>query len=446
MSEYAARQALERMNLREVAVAASYGMLGTDLRNLATANVQEQNEKFMSERRAELCEAYGFETSEQRKPFAFANGMAIIPVTGTLINRFGSSWGWITGYNFIRRQLALALADDEVKGIVFDVNTYGGEAAGCFELSEEIFAARGKKPMIAVVDSNCYSAGYAIASAADKIIVTPSGGAGSIGVVAMHVDMSKLLDDIGYKITFIQYGAHKTDGNPYESLSPEVKARLQKGVNYSGERFVALVARNRNIDAAAVKATEASVYRAEEAKSLGLIDTIATPQEAVQVFFDELTGSDSQPGKEEAMTQAATQPAAQTAAAPATEAANAAAVETARTEGATNERARINGILSCEEAKGKTTFATHLAMNTSMSLDEAKGLLKVAAAEATTTNASAQGQANQFQQAMDKSQHPNLGAEAGGEGGDGAKQKTAAEGILAAQTAATGFKHEKAAA
>lgn len=439
MSEYAARQALERMNLREVAIAASYTMLGNDLHQLAAAKTEEQQEKWLAYRRQELCEAYGFNTSEQRKPFAFANGMAIIPIVGTLINRFGSSYGWITGYNFIRRQLALALADEDVKGIILDVNSYGGEAAGCFELSEEIFLARGKKPIMAVIDSNCYSAGYALASGASKIICTPSGGVGSIGVVAMHVDMSKALAEFGYKVTFIHFGDHKVDGNPYEPLSDEVKASIQKSVNQSGEKFVSLVARNRNIDAAKVKDTQARVYRAEEAKDLGLIDTIATPTEAVQVFFDELTGSVQQPGKEDAMSTAENQPdaAAQAAAAAtATATANATAIANAQAEARKAEKARVSGIMGCDEAKGKSKLANHLAMNTDMSVDEAKAMLAVAAAEVVQQNSSG----NSFTEAMDRSNNPEVGAEGGGGGGEGNGGESAAARILRSQQAATGLK------
>lgn len=438
MSEYAARQALERMNMREVAIAASYTMLGNDLHQLANANHDEQQKKWMEQRRQELCEAYGFSSTEQRKPFAFADGMAIIPIVGTLINRFGSSYGWITGYNFIRRQLALAVADDEVKGIILDVNSYGGEAAGCFELSEEIYQARAKKPIMAVIDSNCYSAGYALASGATTIVCTPSGGVGSIGVVAMHVDMSKALAEYGYKVTFIHFGEHKVDGNPYEPLSAEVKGIIQKSVNQSGEKFVALVARNRNIDAAKVKETQARVYRAEDAKDLGLIDTIATPTEAVQVFLDELTGSVQQPGKEDAMSQAAeNQPdaAAQAAAAAATATANAAAIATASAEARKAEKARISAITGSEEAKGKSKLANHLAMNTDMSVDDAKAMLAVAAAEATE-----QASGNAFREAMNQGNNPEVGAETGGSGGEGGSGESVATRMMRSHSAATGLK------
>lgn len=433
MSDTAARQAMERMNLREVAVAPLYSTLAADLQQMASTDPVEAQKKFMEHRRAELCEAYGFAPARQEKPFAFANGIAIIPFSGSLINRFGQSYSFVTGYNFIRRQMAAAMLDDDVKGIVGDFNTYGGEAAGCFECSDEIFAMRGKKPMIAVVDSNAYSAGYALASAFDKVVCTPSGGVGSIGVVAMHMNIGKALEKFGVEITFIHFGEHKVDGNMFEALSPAVKKSIQTGVDKSGEAFVALVARNRNIGADKVKATEARTYRAEEALSLGLIDTIASPSQAMQVFFDELTGSVINP-KEDAMSTAETKPGAQDQAQQ--EAANAAAVSKAAADARTAERARVHGITSCEEAKGREKLASHLAMNTDMSVDQAKAMLAVAAVE--QPQAAAPGK-DGFQEAMDKSQHPNVGADtAPGNGGGAPKPADKAAAMLADFKAAGG--------
>lgn len=445
MSDHAARAALSRMNLREVAIAAQFApSLEQDLSLLASCDPEKEQAKAL-ERRGELCEAFGFRTTSQDKPFAFADGVAIIPIQGSLINRFGQSWGFVTGYNFIRRQLALALADDDVKAIVFDVNSYGGECAGCFELADDIFASRELKPSLAVIDSNCYSAGYALASAATKVVCTPSGGAGSIGVVAMHMDVSQALDKFGIKITFIHFGEHKVDGNAYEPLSKEVKADIQKSVDKSGATFVNVVARNRSMDAGKVKDTEARVYRAEEAQSLGLIDTVASPAQAMQVLFDELSGSVSTTAeKDDQMTTAANQPgtsdqATKDAAAAAQATAVREASEQAAKDARVAERARVAGITGCDEAKGRKALADHIAMNTDMSVDDAKKMLAAAPAE----QAAAAGAAA-FVNAMEQTGNPNVGAAAEGGGGQpGANaDKEAANRILGAQTAVTGAKFD----
>lgn len=422
--EHAARTALERMNHRSVAIAPHYSGLAADLRLMAEAEPEKEQREFLN-RRTDLCSAYGFSTTEQRKPFAFADGFAIIPVCGSLINRFGSSWSYVTGYTFIRSQLALALGDDDVKAIIFDLNSYGGEAAGCFELSDDIFSARGKKPMLGVIDSNCYSACYAIGSALDRLVCTPSGGAGSIGVVAMHVDMSEYLSQVGVKVTFIHGGEHKVDGNPYEPLSDEVRADIQKEIDVSYDKFVSLVARNREIDASVVRDTQARCFRAEDALSLGLIDAIVSPSAAVKAFTDELlSGSNFQLSKEDTMSDAANKP-------------DGAATEQVAATARTAERARVAGIMNCEQAAGRSKLANHLALETDLSIESAQAILAAAPAEVAPAAAAPAAAANPFKAAMDSSNHPQVGAD-GMKGEQGGAEMSAAEMILRAQSAATG--------
>ena len=400
MSQAIARQVIGRINMASSMVAVHGDIMG-DLTQLAVAD-REKELAGIADARVELASAYGFEVSDTRKPFAFAAGIAIIPIHGTLINRFGQSYGYVTGYNFIRSQLALAVADPEVEGIILDCNSNGGEAAGCFETSDEVFAARGSKPIIAVVDSNCYSACYAIASAADRVIVTPTGGAGSIGVVAMHVSMKRMLNDFGVDIKLIYAGDHKIDGNPYEDLPDNVRADIQRGVDASRDKFVSVVARNRGMDESTVKGTQAAIYRAEEALEIGLVDEVATPQHAVAALIIELSGSTENleidmPKEKADAPVAANQ-----------ESLDAGTVQKA-------ERERCAGILNCEEAKGNSTLANHLAFNTQLSVDEAKGMLNasapVAAAPAVAAPVVTAPAATTFQQAMDNGSQPNVGAD-----------------------------------
>jgi len=451
MSDQAARSALSRMNLHEVFIAHHYQGLAADLAKMAATDPAAAREKFLTETRHELCEAYGFTRREQSKPFAFADGFAIIPVHGTLINRFGASYGYVTGYNFIRNQHNAAMMDPDVKYIVHDHNSYGGEAAGCFELADEIYASRGDKKIIAVVDSNCYSASMALASSADKIFVTPSSGVGSIGVVAMHVDMSKMLSDWGINITFIHSGDHKVDGNPYEKLDPAVKKDIQAGVDKSRAKFVSLVARNLGLDEKVVYDTEARTYRADDALKLGLVHAIAVPSAALQSLIDEESDetddSDVQLSKKETTmdptqgnnTSAAGQPAATVQPSAAAPAANAGTVDQAAVQKA--ERDRVQGILNCEEAAGKSKMANHLAFNTNMSLADAKAMLAVAGTEAAAP-APQQPAESGFAAAMSRTGNPQVGADGSvpGQAAQGGEQTSAAAKIMADYERASGIK------
>lgn len=422
MSKHLARVACERMHLRPVLMAPQgKANLVFDLQAFAQAD--SEHEKLEADRRGvEVLAAYGFEREGRGKPFLFARGLAFIPVSGSLINRFGQSWGYVTGYNFIRAQLAAALADDDVEGIVFDVNSYGGECAGCFELADDIFASRAIKPSIAVVDSNAYSAGYALASSANRVVLTPSGGAGSVGVVAMHVDMSKMLSDWGINIQFIHSGDHKVDGNPYEPLPDSVRAGIQSDVDESRNEFVDVVARNRGLESKVVFDTQAKCYGAKEAMSLGLVDAVMPPGKAVEAFLRELTGSES---SQETVMSEAIKPGAEGAA---TQVSAPTAAESRQAE-----RTRIAGITGCEEAAGKSALANHLALNTELSVDDAKAILVASPAQAVETAPVATAAA--FTQAMDADSHPNVGTDGAPAAESG---PSLAQQMLADQALATG--------
>lgn len=437
MSEHIARQALTRMHMREVAVAANLTTLAADLRQMSVADPAKEQASLLA-RREELCAAFGLMVGPQTKPFAFAQGVAVIPVTGSLINRFGGSYGYVTGYNFIRSQVAAAGLDPDVTAIVFDMNSYGGEAAGCFECAADIPRLANGKPTLAVVDSNCYSACYALASQCDKIAVTPSGGVGSVGVVSMHVDISKMIDSMGVTVTFIYAGDHKVDGNMFEPLSDEVKADMQASITKMRLSFAELVAKGRGIDVQAVIDTQARCYRADDALRLGLIDAIATPQGALTALLGELSGSTVQLSQEKEPEMADQEK-------PGAQAASTQDTAAAAQEARTAERARIQGIQSCDESKGREKLASHLALNTDLSVDAAKAILAASPAEKTQAAAPAAA-VNPFDAAMNASAHPQVGADATGDAPNQEQTAaSAARSILADFSLASGRKFDQAA-
>lgn len=222
--------------------------------------------------------------------YEVVNGIAIIPISGTLVNKLGSlrPYSGMTGYDGIRVNLGMALQDDDVKAIVLDIDSPGGEVAGCFDLVDTIFDARGVKPIWAILTENAFSAAYAIASAADKIMVPRTGGIGHVGAILMHVDMSKALAASGLTVTLITYGDHKSDGHPAQALSKDALAGLQAEINTVGELFVKTVARNRNLSAAAVRGTQASTFLGAAGVEIGFADAVMAPDQAFRALLAEL--------------------------------------------------------------------------------------------------------------------------------------------------------------
>jgi signal peptide peptidase SppA len=345
------------------------------------------------------------------KPFPFtANGTAIIPVHGVLLNRYNYISSYATGYNAIRSLLNAALADDDVKRIILDINSPGGMAAGAFELAADIRAGRTRKRIMAAVDGYAFSAAYAVASAADEIVMAPSGEAGSIGVVTMHVNLGPALKEFGIEVSFIYAGKHKVDGNPYEALSPEVREAIQGSVDRYYAMFVSSVAEGRGsrMSAEAARNTEARCYMAEEAVQIGLADSVMAPDAAL-VYAERNQDSTTPVGNTAGPAHAEKEPADMT---EQNTAASAAA------EARAQERVRMTSILTCEEAVGREPLARHFASETDMTVEQARAALAVAPKAAPPT------EQNVLAAAMASTEQPNVGAE-GGEDKDATKVSVA---------------------
>lgn len=233
----------------------------------------------------------GYFSRKARKDSGYdvLEGIAVIPVYGTLVQKLGTlrPYSGMTGYDGIRRVFLTAVNDPEVKGICLDIDSPGGEVAGCFDLVDLIYAERGKKPIHAILSENAFSAAYAIASAADKICVPRTGGVGSVGVIVIHCDWSQHIKDDGLKVSIITYGNRKAESNPYVALSDEAKAAIQHDVDEMGRLFVSTVSRNRGLSETVIRNTQAACYLAAEGVQMGLADAVASPDVAFQELMKE---------------------------------------------------------------------------------------------------------------------------------------------------------------
>lgn len=220
--------------------------------------------------------------------------VAIVPIEGTLVQKgkwLGSSDSGDTSYEGTRALLARAMRSDQVKGVVLEVDSYGGEVAGAFETAAMIAELSAAKPTLAILTDFAFSAGYLMASAARQIVMPPGGGAGSIGVIAMHADYSKQLEQKGVAVTLVTAGAHKADGSPFAPLADDVRGEIQARVDASYQRFVDAVGTYRGVrlPAAAARATEARTYVGEAAVRAGLVDGIVEVDEAFRVFVNRVS-------------------------------------------------------------------------------------------------------------------------------------------------------------
>ncbi len=215
----------------------------------------------------------------------YADGIGVIPIYGTLVHRaigIDAICEGLTSYNDIRGWFAEALNNERIKVVVLDIDTFGGEVGGVFSLSDDIYQARGIKPVYAMINESAYSAGYAIASAADAVFIPQTGGTGSIGVIMVHVDQSQADQKAGLAYSYIYSGSRKKDLNAHEPLPKEVRSNAQLIVDNMREIFINTVARNRGLSVRAVKDTEAGVYYGQQAVNIGLADEVMSFSELLQ--------------------------------------------------------------------------------------------------------------------------------------------------------------------
>jgi signal peptide peptidase SppA len=227
----------------------------------------------------------------QSESSAGQSGIAVIPIYGTLVRRTQGleAQSGLTSYAGISQSLETALADPSVAAILLDIDSPGGESSGVFDLADRIRAATAIKPVWAVANDMAFSAAYALGSAASRLIVSRTGGVGSIGVIAMHVDQSVKDQQDGIAYTAVFAGDRKNDLNPHAPISGEAHSFLQGEVNRIYDLFATTVAKHRGMGVNTIKGTQASLFFGADAVASGLADDVGTLDDAIKQINSMLT-------------------------------------------------------------------------------------------------------------------------------------------------------------
>lgn len=233
---------------------------------------------------AETIDRVAARNKDQRASVT-SQSVAVLPVYGTISQRMDimSDVSGGTSTDALGREFDRLIKDPDVSAIVFDVDSPGGNYYGTPELATKIYESRGQKPIVAQVNSLAASAAYWIASAADEIVMSPSADAGSIGVMAVHYDMSAANDEAGVKPTYIFSGQYKVEANPDEPLSDEAMAEIQRRVNEAGDVFTRQVARNRGVKPSVVRSQfgQGRIFGAADAIDRSMANRENTLEETV---------------------------------------------------------------------------------------------------------------------------------------------------------------------
>ncbi len=221
----------------------------------------------------------------RRQTTAGPQGVAVLPLHGVIMPKASmmSEMSGGTSIDTFRQQFRQAMAAPDIAAMVIDVDSPGGMVDGVPEMAAEMRASRGKKPVVAVANTEAASAAYWLASQADEVVVSKSGRVGSIGVYTSHEDESQKSDKEGVRTTLISAGKFKTEGNPFEPLTEEARANLQSMVDDYYGMFLSDVAKGRRVPLDAVRSGygEGRVVQARPALSAGMVDKVATLDEVI---------------------------------------------------------------------------------------------------------------------------------------------------------------------
>ena len=215
-------------------------------------------------------------------------GTAVIDVSGPLFptSNFLTKLFGMTSYADIRASVYAAATDQEVQSIMLNVDSPGGSVSGVKETADVIRKVAGHKPLAAHTDGSMMSGAYWLGSAASFITATELSSVGSIGVILVHQEISKMLENEGVKVTVLRQGRYKALGNPMEPLSDAARAHIENRMRTVYDVFVRDVAsgRGRTVDFIAANAAEGKEFWGFEGVSVGLVDKVVSQEEALHLL------------------------------------------------------------------------------------------------------------------------------------------------------------------
>lgn len=225
-----------------------------------------------------------FNEKIKKQELVVEDGVAQISISGAISNRqsfFSFLFGGAT-ISSIERELTMAADDWRVKSVLLNIDSPGGTIGGVDDLATLV--RNFSKPIVAYSGGMMCSAAYWIGSAADKIVISKTADVGSIGVLMVHEETSKLDKDIGIKATVLKSGKYKAIGNPYEPLSKDGKEAFQSELDYLYSIFVETVAKNKSTSIENVlNMADGKVFIGQQAKDIGLVDQIGTFKDAFNI-------------------------------------------------------------------------------------------------------------------------------------------------------------------
>jgi capsid assembly protease len=202
------------------------------------------------------------------------DGVAIINIAGPIFRHANlmSEYSGASSVSSLAQSFNAAVESPEVKAILLNIDSPGGEVAGINEFAQQIYDARGKKRLVAYVDGDACSAAYWLASAADEIVTDQTGILGSIGVVSSVADPTKRT------ARDVQFVSSQSPNKRPDPTTESGKGQIQTLVDSLADVFVQTVARNRGVSVETVLESfgQGGVLVGAQAVEAGLADRLGS--------------------------------------------------------------------------------------------------------------------------------------------------------------------------
>ncbi|MFA1735443.1 signal peptide peptidase SppA [Fusobacterium animalis] len=211
------------------------------------------------------------------------NVVYVIPLEGDIVESETEVFAGEENINVAEtlEKLNIAKENDKIKAVVLRINSPGGSALTSDIIAEKIKELASEKPVYVSMSSVAASGGYYISANADKIFVDRNTITGSIGVVSILPDFSKLITDNGVNIEKISEGEY-SDLYSSDTFTEKKYNKIYNSNLKVYDDFLNVVSKARKIDKEKLKTiAEGRIWTGEEAVKIGLADEIGGLNEAI---------------------------------------------------------------------------------------------------------------------------------------------------------------------
>lgn len=208
------------------------------------------------------------------------NGVAVVSVIGPIM-RYANIFTYMSGATsteVLAKDFTTALNDPAISTIVLNIDSPGGQAAGMHELTEMIYAARGRKRMVAYVGDMAASGGYWIASAADEIVIDRTATLGSLGVIATA--------SVARRPDQITFTSSQSPNKSPDLTQTDGRSQIQEMIDVTAQVFIESVERNRTMAAGSLmqRTNGGGLFVGQAAIDTGLADRFGSLEQLLTEY------------------------------------------------------------------------------------------------------------------------------------------------------------------